>query len=256
MFAQARRSRACDNPRQATSQAGALVELMTGWPPMRTQALVIIVLTFPAVAQMARAELTAVWRHNPITPQAIASDPALAGMQSWSLMAGDTTGRWASVGLRGSLPQGLHFYNVPTSLGGGLFHPTAPAIALHPALAYDTYVSAPLNQTGSSAPALLGPFPENDPPMSFGGPSDAAPGRFSVAWGDPSGRQHPPETFEFARWTFPLGALPTIHPASVVWYSLPDRMVLVPTTLPEPATTHAVMIVVASAAWWRRRPGR
>ena len=219
---------------------------------MRTPPLLIVVLTFVAAAQTARAELVAFWRHNPITAQAIAADPQLAGMQSWSLMTTIDTGRWASVGLRASLPQGLHFYNVPTSLGGGHFHPTAPAIALHPALEYDTYVSAPRNQTGSNAPALLGPFPENEPPMSFGGPSDPVPGRFSVAWGDPIGQSHPLGTFELARWTLPSDALPTIHPASVIWYVIPDRMVLVPTTLPEPGTTSAIAIAVASATWRRR----
>jgi hypothetical protein len=223
---------------------------------MPTRPLLVTVLTLLLAAPGARAELTAFWRNNAITAPAIAADPQLAGMQSWSLMAGDTTGRWASVGLRASLPQGMHFYNVPTSLGGSHFHATASAIALHPALAYDTYVSAPLNQSGSNAPAVLGPFPENDPPMSFGGPSDPAPGRFSVAWGDPIGRQHPPGTFEFARLTFPLDAVPTIHPASVVWYALPDRMVLVPTTLPEPTATSTVVTAAASAACRHRRQRR
>jgi hypothetical protein len=199
-----------------------------------------------AVAAAARAETIVFWRHNPITPQAIASDPALAGMQSWSLMTTIDTGRWASVGLRAMLPQSLHFYNVPTSLGGGHFHPTAPAIALYPPLAYDTYVSAPRNQTGFNAPALLGPFPENDPPMSFGGPSDPAPGRFSVAWGDPVGQSHPLGTFELARWTFHSDALPSIHPASFVALVIPDRMLLVPTTVPEPTALGMLIVAMSS----------
>jgi len=183
-----------------------------------------------AIAGSARGELTAFWRNNPITPEAIADDPVLAGMQSWSLMASNTDGWWASSGLRAVLPSGYTFYR---NSQGGSFHPTAPQVSAHPAVEFHTYVTSPHNQGGANAPVLLGPFPQNMPPQSFGGSSDALPGTFSVAWADPVGHKHVPGTFEIVRLTYPATLSPTVHPTSSVDYVNPEQTVLVPTTIPE-----------------------
>ena len=86
-----------------------------------TSTIAAICFALTAFGAPARADLTACWRHNPITPEAIADVPALAGMQSWSAMVTNTDGLWASAGLRAVLPGALTFYRHPV---GGLFRPT------------------------------------------------------------------------------------------------------------------------------------
>jgi hypothetical protein len=199
-----------------------------------------------AVAAASRAETVALWRHNPITPQAIASDPALAGMQSWSLIGTHATGFWASAGLRAALAPGLTFYNTSPSRGGSETRPRPASVTMFPDLEFDTYVSAPFNQLGSNPPAILGPFPENQYPVSFGGPTDPLPGMFSASWGDPFGIQHSPGTYEYVRLTFPVSVLPEVLPQSVVWFVAPDQMALIPTTIPEPAAVAFALLLIVT----------
>jgi hypothetical protein len=215
----------------------------------------IVALALLLSAAPARAELTAFWRHNPITTAAIAADPQLAAMQSWSLMVTNTNGHWESAGLRATLPSGLHFYNTPPARRGGWTHPSPNDIAMFPDVEFDTYVSGPRNQSGAEAPAVFGPHPKNEPPFSFGGPTDPAPGTFSVAWGDPTGRQHPPGAYEFSRLTFPASVLPDVHAQSVVQFVVPDQMVLVPTTIPEPAAVACAVLLIVTPRL-RPRAGR
>ena len=165
------------------------------------------------VATDASAALTAQWVRNTITPGAIAADGQLANMQSWSLQVTNTDGHWASAGLRAQLPAGNAFYNTPPARGGGDTHPNPAFFPVFPELEFDTYVSSARNQLGANAPAILGAFPENDPPQSFGGPTDAIPGRFSVAWGDPQATSGPgPGTYEVVRLTFPS----SVNPGDIV----------------------------------------
>ena len=220
----------------------------------------IVALTLLLSAASARAELTAFWRHNPITAAAIAADPQLAGMQSWSLIVTNTSGRWTGAGLRATLPSGAVFYNTPPARLGGWTHPNPSSYSSFPDLEFDTYVSAPRNQAGADPPSILGSFPENQPPLSFGGPGDELPGTVSVSWADPRGLSHPVGTYEFARLTFPLGVLPAVHPQSVVQYVLPEQALLIPTTIPEPpavgaaAVAFAVLLIVTPRL--RPRAGR
>ena len=196
-----------------------------------------------------RADLTAFWRHNPITPQAIADDPALAGMQSWSAMITNTDGLWASAGLRAVLPAGLRFYRHPT---GGLFRPTISQQNTNPALAFHTYLTDPTQSlvTGSGAPVILGGFPELGEQYSLGGASDAIPGTLAVAWGDPQGPPiHSPATYEIARLTFTLGVVPEIHAQSQTSQVSPDQTVPIPTVIPEPT----LLVATAPLALARRR---
>jgi hypothetical protein len=192
------------------------------------------------MASSASAALTAQWVQNTITPAAITADPQLANMQSWSLRVTNTDGHWASAGLRATLPAGGVFYQTPATRGGGDTHPNPAFFPVFPEVEFDTYVSSARNQAGSNAPAILGAYPENDPPQSFGGATDAIPGRFSVSWGDPQATSGPgPGTYEIARLTFPTGMIPTINPAgqpaSQTSQVAPDQTIEIP-PIPEPGS--------------------
>lgn len=191
-----------------------------------------------------RAELTAFWQNNPITPQAITDDPTLANMQSWSVITTNTEGFFATAGLRAVLPSAGTFYR---HRDGGDFRPTIAQQNTHPALAFHTYVTQPAHNpiTGIAPPSILGGFPFGEQ-LSFGGSLDGIPGTFSVAWGDPSGHTHPAGVFEIARITFPTGILPTIHPESQVSYTPPVQTTLIPTSIPEPAVAR----IAIGATWW------
>jgi hypothetical protein len=119
---------------------------------------------------------------------------------------------------------------------------------------FDTYVSGPRNQSGAEDPAEFGPFPENQPPLSLGGPSDPLPGTFSVAWGDRTGRQHAPSTYEFARLTLPRNALPEVHSQSFVAFVAPDRTIPIPRTIPEPGAAALALLVPCMLYIPRLRP--
>ena len=150
-------------------------------------------------------------------------------MQSWSLMAPNTTGYFQTVGLRVVLPADNTFYRHPL---GGFVRPSAAAIGANPALEFHTYVTSPQQFRGlSGGPVNLGGFPEGQP-YSFGGPADALPGTFSLSWGHPKAIQWniPPGTYEVMRGTFPIGVTPTIHPDSRIYYI--QETAPVPTTLP------------------------
>src|SRR5687767_9830732 len=189
---------------------------------MRSSPLVVLIIV--ASASTARAAISAFWQPATITSQAIAEKPELANMQSWDLMV-TTDGNWASAGLRATMPVGEFFWQHPA---GGL---TGPSDFTHifPALAFDTYASDP-----SAAPAVLGGFPENQPPPSDGGPSSAVPGVFSMSWGNVA--VDPPGTHRIARLTFPQGLFPTLHVLSNTSSVTPDSTTIIP-PIPEPATT-------------------
>ena len=101
---------------------------------MRAQhSIVVIALAFLLSAHAARADLVAFWQSNPITPQAVANDPVLAGMQSWSLMATNTSGYFQWAALRAVLPPGNAFYRHPL---GGSVRPNPALFSQHPALEF------------------------------------------------------------------------------------------------------------------------
>ncbi len=207
---------------------------------MRLGKMFIAMCVACGIASAAQAAITATWVQNTITPAAIANDPQLGAMQSWSLMATNTDGQWASAGLRVSLPAGNTFYH-QTPFGGNT-KPSPAIVAAFPAVAYDTYVSSSRDAGGgTNAPAILGPFPENQPPQSFGGASDAIPGTISVSWGDPQATSGPGAgTWEIARITFPL-AVPAItvnvDDRSQTSQINPDGTTLIPDLIiPEPGS--------------------
>jgi hypothetical protein len=200
----------------------------------------IAVIAFTALCAAARADLTAFWRHNPITPEAIADDPVLAGMQSWSVMVTNTDGLFASAGLRAVLPPSSTFYR---NINAGNFRPTAAQQLQHPALTFHTYVTAP-DETNV---IIVGGFPQPLPPASFGGPFDPIPGTFSVSWGDPIGLPtYGPGTYELARLTFSVTLLPTIHAESnALYFSPTQQTVLIPVNLPE---SEAVVLTLGTSS--------
>jgi hypothetical protein len=209
-----------------------------------------VVLTCTALCATARAELTAFWRHNPITPAAIVDDPALVGMQSWSVMV-TLDGHWLYAGARLTLPSGSTFYR---NANGGSHRPSAADIAAHPALAFHTYVTSPHTHIvfGHPTPTVLAGFP--DPPISFGGAQDSVPGTFSILWGHLETVVYPtpPGTYEILRVTFPLGVLPVSHPANHTEMSLPTEVATIP-SIPEPASALVVGIAALSFSWRRFR---
>jgi len=216
------------------------------------------VFTVFVCARVGWADLTTTFVQIPISAAAKAADPTgfLNTATCWSLRATNTEGHWVSAGLRMTLPAGSTFYNTSPGRGGGDTRPNAALFPLFPDLEFDTYVSSPRNQVGSNAPAILGPFPENQPPQSFGGASDPIPGTFSVSWGDTDVTTGPgPGTWEIVRFTFPLGVVPTIYPLSETSQVLPDRTVRIGATIPEPGAAGVLIVVAAglvSRCRWQR----
>jgi hypothetical protein len=86
-----------------------------------------------------------------------------------------------------------------------MFAPSAALVASFPGVEFDTYVNDPTGNTTG----VLGGYPAS-PSASFGGTSDLIPGTFSVSWHGPLGGATQLGTFEIARLTFPLGALPVV----------------------------------------------
>jgi len=213
---------------------------------LRTIVATALVALVGSTSSSASAALTAQFVQNTITPAAIAADPALANMQSWSLMVTNTDGHWASAGVRGVLPTGNVFYQTPAARGGGNTHPNPALFAQFPDLQFDTYVSSARNQTGQNPPVILAPYPENDPPISFGGATDPVPGRISVAWGDPQATSGPgPGTYEIMRMTFPQSVAP--NGFLEVSQVQPDQTVAQNFYPPEPAAMNLFFVVLAAA---------
>jgi len=155
-----------------------------------------------ATAGSASAAITAFFRQNPITPAAIAASPALANMQSWSLMV-NTDGDWASAGVRLTLPAGNSYFN--HSFGGNT-RPNPNLVAAAAGLAYDTYVTGPgdsgdPDDPNNNPPGLLGGHPAGST-QSFSGAT------LSASWFNLT--VDAPGTYEIARLTFPNNVIPTI----------------------------------------------
>jgi hypothetical protein len=212
--------------------------------------VVVCVVTCALFASSARAVHVASWVQRPISAAAIANDPALANMQSWSLMTSYDVGRWSSAGVRATLPAGSLFYQHP--LGGSTF-PDPNVVNAFPGLAFDTYVTVPEHINT----IVLGGHPASPPPASFGGPTDPIPGTFSVSWGRSMGGAPVTGTFEIARLTFPQGVLPHILQGppftsqSISYTVVPEQQAFVG-QIPEPAGA-ATIALCASAGLLRRR---
>jgi len=197
------------------------------------------------IVARAQAAFTVQFVEVPITPAAVTSDPTLANMQTWSIQVDYSEGNWASGGLRMQLPAGNAFYH-QTPFGGNT-KPSPALVAAFPSVAYDTYVTSPRDLGGgTNAPAILGPFPENQPPQSFGGASDPLPGVFSVSWGDPQATQGPTSgnDVEIARLTFPRSnPLGSLAASTMGQTSTVNPSVTIPIVIPEPG-----MLGLAAAA--------
>ena len=214
-------------------------------------AFVLVVIATALVTPPAHAVHTAFWVPRPISAAAVADDPALTSMQSFSLMVNYDVGRWASAGVRATLPAGNHFYQHPQ---GGDTVPNPTLVELFPGLAFDTYVTAP-DQVFT---VVLGGYPASPPPASFGGPNDPIPGTFSVSWGRSMGGTPITGTFEIARLTFPIGVFPHIQQGppetsqSISYTVVPDQKAFVG-QVPEPAGAAALALCAAVATLRRRR---
>ena len=186
----------------------------------------------PLLFSPAHGALSVFWRHNPITPQALANDPTLAGMQSWSVMVTHTNGYWHFAGARLTLPAGSTFYRSPL---GGLFRPSDSQIAANPSLEFHTYLTTPHHIFGNHIPSILTGFPLKTP-VSLGGSADPLPGVISAIWGHPEAVNHPTPvgTYEIMRATFPASVMPVALPASYTVTILPDQLVQIP-DIPEPS---------------------
>lgn len=172
------------------------------------------------------AALTAYWVPVSISAAAIAEVPELANMQCWDLYVSYSDGDWASAGMRLELPAGATFWHHPL---GSNTRPSPAIVAAFPALAHDTYVTAPPDTGSSGSPSILGGFPEGSP-LSFGGENDPLPGKLSVSWGDLI--TSPPGTYPILRITFPMGMIPNFYGQTSTVN--PDMTIII--EIPEPAT--------------------
>jgi hypothetical protein len=193
----------------------------------------------------AGAVFTAFWQNIPISPAAIAEDPAMATRQCFDLMV-TTDGTWSRAGLRAVLPSGQFFNH----LIGGNTQPSPALVAAFPSLAFDTYVTAPGAAGGSGAPVIEGGFPEPEP-LSMGG------NLISVRWTDVV--PDSPGTYQIARLTFPLEVIPNViniddvgagGPFSNTSQLNPNVTIEIP-NIPEP--TSAALFSLAGALLARRR---
>jgi hypothetical protein len=199
----------------------------------RTSA-VFVILVSDVLCTGAKASITAFWQPVTITPAAISNDPALANMQCWDLMV-TASGNWASAGMRAELNAGFFFYKHPL---GGLKRPSPAAIAGAPGLEFTTYVNTPNDNGVNNANTLLaGGFPGGV--ESLGDITAPEPGTFSINWGDLF--VDPPDTYQIARLTFPLGQFPDVltpdqsgNPSFVAQVG-PNLIMPIP-DIPEPAT--------------------
>jgi hypothetical protein len=204
----------------------------------------------------AAAVLDLFWVRNPITQTAINADPTgvLGSSQSWSLKITFEGVYWDFAAIRLTLPPASAYYNTSPSRGGGPFRANPAMLATYPDLAFDTYVTGPHQlPSGARVPALFGGWPDIKTPISFGGPLDPIPGTVSVAWGYPEAVNYPTPagTYELLRATFPLGALPTVHPASRVDTRTFGQFAFIP-QIPEPRGFVAVVAVAWSYVLRRR----
>lgn len=192
------------------------------------------VVALGAISSSAFAALTASWQQVPISANALASDPTLANMQSWSLRINYTDGDWASGGIRATLPAGSFFYR--QSPLGAQTYPGPALIAAFPALEFTSYVRAAADAAGGGT-NVLGSFPEGSPDgPSVGNQTQAppgTPGNFNASFGDLV--TTPPGNYEIVRLTFPIGVIPPILPLSVTSQVNPSQDLPIP-QIPEPGT--------------------
>ncbi len=187
----------------------------------------------------AHAVITAFWQRTTITPQAIANDPQLAGMQCWDLVV-TTTGNWLAAGMHADLPQGRTFYKHPL---GGFTEPDPALFVSSPALEFTTYATSPSDNGTNHSTIILGGHPQGSPP-SLGDPSSPIPGRFGLAWGNLL--TDPPGTHQIARLTFPIGVIADViqfgpTEPSATSQSNPDSTTIIP-DIPEPG----ILVLLAS----------
>jgi hypothetical protein len=195
----------------------------------RTSAVLMISISV-VLCGSARGAITAFWQQVTITPVAITSDPTLASMQCWDLMV-TTSGNWAAAAMGATLPASLTFYKHPL---GGLTRPDPGLFGASPALEFTTYVSSPSDNGTNHTTTVFGGHPQSFPP-SLGDATSPFPGRFSMVWGELI--PDPPGTFQIARLTFPLAAIPDVvdnpDPSRTSQVS-PDSTAFIP-EIPEPS---------------------
>lgn len=211
-----------------------------------TLTIAMVLLSIGHAATASRAQITAFWQRNTITPQAVADDPVLAGMQSWDLMV-TAGGSWSTGHLRAQLPSG-QFYN---HRFGGNTHPSGGLINVFQGLAFDTYITSPGDcGCGAAAPSIFGGFPDGEP-FSMSG------SLVSVGWGELV--RYAPGTYRVARLTFTAGVFPDVlnnDPAPVPAFShvtqtFPDATAEIP-DIPEP-TCFGIVIGAMMLLSRRRR---
>lgn len=133
------------------------------------------------------------------------ADPVLLGMQTWDLRA-TTDGNWSEAGLRAVLPSGTFYRRTSTGI-------TKPEIITLDR-AFWTYVTVPSYHHFSddhNPLNVLGGFPVGQPVSNGTSNGLNIPGTFSCHWGDlTNDPPSPPERYQIARLTFPLGVVPDI----------------------------------------------
>ncbi len=208
---------------------------------MKTRMFAAILGAWISLCLPAHAVITAFWQQTTITPQAIANDPVLANMQCWDLIA-TTTGDWASGFMRATLPSGLTFYKHPL---GGLTRPDPAVVASSQALGFTTFASSPSDNGTNNSTFVVGGHPQSHP-VSIGDATAPTPGTFSMGWSDFV--VDPPDTYQIARLTFPIGAVPDVlnvgtpDPSTTSQVN-PDSTTIIP-DVPEPTLMLALLALL------------
>ncbi len=171
-------------------------------------------------------------------------DPTLLTMQTWDLRV-NTDGNWARADLRATLPVGNFFYRV----GQAISMPNPDTFPFNPRSEWFTYIRAISEDTKSNNLQIIGGFPPGANNPSNGNATSAVPGTLSVSWGDVmNDPPSPPDGYQIARLTFPLGMIPDILTVdqstdfSKTSQVTPDSTTAIP-EIPEPATLAFVTLV-------------
>jgi hypothetical protein len=210
-----------------------------------TGALAIFILL--VVTPRASAAIQTIAVQVPISPAAIAADPALANFQTWDLRVVVNPGEplWGFSGMDAILTQGSYYSPV-----GGSTVPQPQLWGVAPNLRFDTFVTQaadPANDASFVAPNITSGFP--DPPL----PIIFTNTRISAVWHGAPGPGFGPGVLTVARLTFTHDALGTIVGHSVARATGEKTPFEFTIPIPEPAVG-----LLGALPWmcFARRPGR
>ncbi len=201
-----------------------------------------------AACAAAPAAITTTFVQIPISPAAIASDPALAGYQSWDVRVNVSgASEWGFSGMTAQLTRGL-FYN--PALGADFPVPTLWGAFPH--VRYDTFVTQAANPNDDSTfipPQQTSAFP--GPPVEPPRPPVFNDTTVSVNWHVLPSYHITNGVYTIARLTFPHGAVGTI--VGNTFDRFDNSVTPFSFAIPEPASGAVVATATIALLAGRRR---